>query len=76
YLAVAYLTLVVARRDLQIFVFSLGHVFDLAVNKFLKTWFAEARPPGCVHTGHGFPSNHTQFMFFFATFVSMYLWGR
>ncbi|CAN0125428.1 unnamed protein product [Scytosiphon promiscuus] len=76
YLAVAYMTLVVARRDLQVLVLAVGHLFDLVVNKVLKTWFAEARPPGCVNTGHGMPSNHTQYMFFFATFMSLYLWGR
>lgn len=31
---------------------------------------------GCINTGHGMPSNHTQYMFFFASFVSLYLWGR
>lgn len=34
------------------------------------------RSEGCVNTGHGMPSNHTQYMFFFATFASFYLWGR
>eukprot|EP00752_Nemacystus_decipiens_P004302 g3931.t1 len=76
YLAVAYLTLVAVRRDLQVFILAVGHLFDLVVNKVLKTWFAEERPPGCINTGHGMPSNHTQYMFFFASFVSLYLWGR
>lgn len=31
---------------------------------------------GCVNTGHGMPSNHTQYMFFFASFATLYLWGR
>ncbi|CBJ28335.1 dolichyldiphosphatase [Ectocarpus siliculosus] len=76
YLAVAYMTLVVVRRDLQVFVLAVGHLVDLVVNKALKTWIAEARPPGCINTGHGMPSNHSQYMFFFASFVSLYLWGR
>lgn len=76
YLAVAYMTLVVVRRDLQVFILAAGHLFDLALNKALKNWFAEARPLGCVNTGHGMPSNHAQYMFFFATFSALYLWGR
>lgn len=51
YLAVSYLTLVVVRRDLQVFVLAVGHLFDLVVNKALKTWFAEARPPGDQNVG-------------------------
>ncbi|CAM9710017.1 unnamed protein product [Pylaiella littoralis] len=76
YLAVAYMTLVVVRRDLQVFILAVGHLCDLIVNKALKTWFAQARPPGCINTGHGMPSNHSQYMFFFATFASLYLWNR
>ncbi|CAM9425483.1 unnamed protein product [Sphacelaria rigidula] len=76
YLAVAYVTLVAVRRDLQTFILAVGHLCDLVVNKCLKNWFAEARPLGCVNTGHGMPSNHTQYMFFFTSFAMWYLWGR
>ncbi|CAM9499145.1 unnamed protein product [Ascophyllum nodosum] len=76
YLAVAYMTLVVVQRDLQVFVLAVGHLFDLAINKVLKTWFAQARPAGCINTGFGMPSNHTQYMFFFATFAALFLWCR
>lgn len=51
YLAVAYMTLVVVRRDLQVFILAVGHLLDLVVNKALKTWFAEGRPPGATHVG-------------------------
>lgn len=40
------MTLVIVRRDLQVFILAVGHLFDLVVNKALKTWFAQARPPG------------------------------
>lgn len=42
------MTLVVVRRDLQVFILAVGHLCDLIVNKALKTWFAQARPPGVV----------------------------
>ncbi|CAM9458854.1 unnamed protein product [Choristocarpus tenellus] len=76
YLGAAYATLSLCRRDLQTFIMGVGQALDLVVNKVAKNWAAEPRPQGCVTGGYGMPSNHTQFMFFFAAFSILYLWNR
>jgi len=43
--------------------------FNLAVKRIVK----EGRPPGSVGNGYGFPSSHSQYMAYFATFLILHL---
>ena len=76
---VAYVTLFFGRGgELQIAVFCVGHVIDMAVNHALKHTVKAVRPEGgfCANSGYASPSHHTQFMAFFAGYCSVFLLKR
>ncbi|CAM9162568.1 unnamed protein product [Phaeothamnion confervicola] len=77
-IGVGYFTLMGFRRDLQTFCLAFGQLLDLVLNKVMKTAIAAPRPDlgSCPNTGHGMPSNHAQFMFFFCTFCLLHIWLR
>ena len=77
FLIVMYVTLILARRNLHtIYVLTLQLVNEV-FNYVLKNTFKEPRPDSSNRTGdYGFPSNHSQFMAFFATYWSLYFLFR
>lgn len=70
---VAYVTLIVARRELLAASTLFGQLLNLILNFVLKRAINLPRPPGSDHTGPGMPSDHAQFSFFLAVFVCWWL---
>ena len=89
---IAMLTALLAfRRDWQTFMLLVGLILNVVLNKVLKSTFREPRPSGsCAleYSGsllssgsggaeeYGMPSNHAQFVAFFAAFLSLFLLRR
>ncbi|KAL6062570.1 Dolichyldiphosphatase 1 [Balamuthia mandrillaris] len=70
-------THLIFRRELSVAFFMLGQLMDLVLNKALKQlYFKEVRPSGTFRTDYGMPSNHSQFMFFFAGYFLLLLLFR
>lgn len=63
------------RRELQGTFFALGILISQIINEVIKTLFQEARPATCalleVCDSHGWPSSHSQYMFFFAVYFTL-----
>ena len=77
FLGVAYTAIIFVRRDLQTASLAVGQLVDQALNHVLKEAVAQARPAGfCPNESHGMPSNHAQFMAFFATAASLLVWTQ
>jgi dolichyldiphosphatase len=71
--AVGLAAMFLVRRDLAIISLSCGHLVDYLVNKGLKKAFREPRPSTSTREDFGMPSNHSQFVFFFTTFLILYI---
>ncbi|KAM4089915.1 hypothetical protein ACJW30_09G020000 [Castanea mollissima] len=63
------------RRELQGMFFALGLIISQFVNELIKTSVQQARPETCVLLemcdSHGWPSSHSQYMFFFSVYFSL-----
>ncbi|XP_020578251.1 lipid phosphate phosphatase gamma, chloroplastic [Phalaenopsis equestris] len=63
------------RRELQCLCFSLGLIFSQFLNELIKSSVQQSRPETCVALemcdSHGWPSSHSQYMFFFSTYFSL-----
>ncbi|KAL6958660.1 dolichyldiphosphatase [Sarracenia purpurea var. burkii] len=63
------------RRELQGMFFALGLLISQFVNEFIKKSVQQARPETCalleMCDSHGWPSSHSQYMFFFATYFNL-----
>ncbi|KAK3021353.1 hypothetical protein RJ639_045986 [Escallonia herrerae] len=63
------------RRELQAMFFALGLILSQFVNEFIKTSVQQARPETCALLescdSHGWPSSHSQYMFFFAVYFTL-----
>ena len=66
FIVVAYATLLVARRDAHLAYILCGQLINGALNAILKATINQPRPGGCDHPGPGMPSDHSQFMAFWA----------
>jgi dolichyldiphosphatase len=78
FLVVAYVTLALSRRDLTTLVLGVGQALNEVLNFGLKRIIREARPTE-VHTyapKYGMPSNHSQFMAFWAVYIMLWMWFR
>ncbi|KMZ58578.1 Long Chain Base 1-Phosphate Phosphatase [Zostera marina] len=66
---------VLFRRELQGIFFAVGLLISQAVNEFVKISVKQARPETCVLLeacdSHGWPSSHSQYMFFFAVYFTL-----
>ncbi|CAM8910439.1 hypothetical protein QQ045_033109 [Rhodiola kirilowii] len=66
------------RRELQGIFFALGLLISQFINEFIKSTVHQARPEMCVLLemcdSHGWPSSHSQYMFFFAVYFSLMTW--
>ncbi|MBA0733149.1 hypothetical protein Gogos_017188, partial [Gossypium gossypioides] len=63
------------RRELQSMFFALGLVISQFINEFIKKSVQQARPETCalleMCDSHGWPSSHSQYMFFFAVYFTL-----
>lgn len=64
----------VFRRDLQAMFFALGLIISQFINELIKTSVEQERPDTCIALetcdSHGWPSSHSQYMFFFAVYFT------
>lgn len=62
------------RRELQGMFFALGLLLSQALNELVKTSVQQSRPETCAALemcdSHGWPSSHSQYMFFFAVYFT------
>uniref|UniRef100_T1IY84 Dolichyldiphosphatase n=1 Tax=Strigamia maritima TaxID=126957 RepID=T1IY84_STRMM len=73
---VGFVTLIIFRRDLHTITFFCGTLLNEAVNWVLKHIIRESRPcrgREVLFTEYGMPSSHSQFMWFFATYVAFFM---
>ncbi|XP_009623454.1 lipid phosphate phosphatase gamma [Nicotiana tomentosiformis] len=63
------------RRELQGMFFAIGLLISQFINEIIKKSFQQARPETCalleVCDSHGWPSSHSQYMFFFAVYFTL-----
>ncbi|RLN42218.1 lipid phosphate phosphatase gamma, chloroplastic [Panicum miliaceum] len=63
------------RRELQGICFATGLLVSQALNELIKHSVAQSRPAYCelleACDSHGWPSSHSQYTFFFATYLSL-----
>ncbi|XAR50994.1 Phosphatidate phosphatase [Bertholletia excelsa] len=68
------------RCEIQGMFFALGLSVSQFINESIKTWVQQARPQTCalleICDSHGWPSSHSQYMFFFATYFSLMTYFR
>lgn len=65
----------VFRRELHCMFFALGLIISQFINEIIKTSVQQARPETCalleMCDSHGWPSSHSQYMFFFAVYFTL-----
>lgn len=70
-----FLTHFIFRRELQAMFFALGILISEFINELIKKSVQQARPDTCVALemcdSHGWPSSHSQYMAFFAVYLSL-----
>ncbi|KAM5559862.1 lipid phosphate phosphatase gamma [Rosa sericea] len=63
------------RRELQGMFFAIGLIISQLINEVIKDMFQQARPATCalleMCDSHGWPSSHSQYMFFFAVYFTL-----
>ncbi|KAI8928642.1 hypothetical protein BC831DRAFT_447436 [Entophlyctis helioformis] len=72
FLVVAYTTLAVSSRDLATLWMFAGQLANEGLNAVIKVWIGQPRPTAFLGRGHGMPSSHAQFMWFFAVYLGLY----
>jgi dolichyldiphosphatase len=72
---VAYVSVVIARREFITIVALLGQLANTAFNVALKHLLAHERPQTSGVSGPGMPSNHSQFVFFTAAFWALHAYN-
>ncbi|KAJ4438063.1 hypothetical protein ANN_14002 [Periplaneta americana] len=73
-----FVALILFRRDLHTITFFFGTTLNEILNLVLKYTFCEARPMqrSALYTEYGMPSSHSQFMWFFATYMVYFVFIR
>lgn len=74
FLLVAYITLLLVRRELTILTSFVGQLACEGLNLGLKRIFKHGRPTDFLGTGYGMPSSHSQFMGYFMAFWCLHLY--
>ncbi|KAI3743421.1 hypothetical protein L1987_61130 [Smallanthus sonchifolius] len=68
------------RRELQGMFFALGLLISQFISDSIKLAVQEARPETCIMLemcdSHGWPSSHSQYMFFFATYFTLLTYNK
>ncbi|KAF8505063.1 PAP2-domain-containing protein [Gautieria morchelliformis] len=72
----AYAALAVQTRELLIINMWAGQLACEALNWLLKRAIKQDRPKESIGNGYGFPSSHSQWMGYFASFLMMHLYFR
>ncbi|EIM86795.1 uncharacterized protein STEHIDRAFT_97573 [Stereum hirsutum FP-91666 SS1] len=75
-LMASYAVLAVYTRELTVINMWAGQLLCEAFNWMVKRAIKEERPADSVGTGYGFPSSHSQYMAYFATFLVLHLYFR
>ncbi|TFK20067.1 hypothetical protein FA15DRAFT_600357 [Coprinopsis marcescibilis] len=75
-LMASYASLAVQTREYLILVMWVGQLFGEGFNLVLKNIVKQARPNHDLGDGYGFPSSHSQYMGYFATFLICHLYFR
>lgn len=72
---IGFSTLILFRRDLQTLFFFVGIILSELVNYVLKHLIQEPRPMSraTYYTEFGMPSSHSQLVWFFSTYVALFL---
>lgn len=72
-----FLALIMFRRDLHTITFFCGVLLNDVVNRILKHWIKEPRPIIRYHmfkeNGYGMPSSHSQFIWFFTVYTTLFI---
>ncbi|CAH1785914.1 unnamed protein product, partial [Owenia fusiformis] len=79
FLLVSFATLIIFRRDLHTICYLAGIVSNEGVNWLLKHTIKEARPSKdkrILYTEYGMPSSHSQFMWFFTSYLILFVLVR
>lgn len=69
----SYAILAVFTREITIINMWVGQFGCEAFNFVVKRLVKQGRPPGSMGNGYGFPSSHSQYMAYFATFLILHL---
>ncbi|KAI0285776.1 PAP2-domain-containing protein [Russula aff. rugulosa BPL654] len=72
----SYAALAIVTREITIINMWAGQFCCEAFNLVVKRIVKQGRPPGSVANGYGFPSSHSQYMGYFATFLILHLHFR
>lgn len=73
FIVVSYATLLISRREAHLAYVLCGQLLNVGLNAVLKSVIGEPRPPGADHDGNGMPSDHAQFMSFWACYGVLFL---
>ena len=66
-------TVCIFRRELHLFLFLVGQLADTVLNRILKIVIKQPRPNTSSMQDYGMPSNHSEFVFFFAAYLALLL---
>ncbi|KAH9995435.1 PAP2-domain-containing protein [Russula compacta] len=75
-LMASYAALAILMRELTVINMWAGQFCCEAFNLVIKRMVKQGRPAGSVANGYGFPSSHSQYMGYFATFLILHLHFR
>jgi len=75
-LMASYAVLAIFTREITIINMWAGQFCCEGLNLAIKRIVKQGRPPGSVGNGYGFPSSHSQYMGYFATFLILHLHFR
>ncbi|KAF9313212.1 hypothetical protein BG003_005502 [Podila horticola] len=71
-----YIAVILTTRDLTPILMLAGQALNECVNFVLKRFVKQARPTEYLGDGYGMPSSHSQFMAFFATYLTILMYRR
>ncbi|KAF8340502.1 PAP2 superfamily-domain-containing protein [Cantharellus anzutake] len=73
YLTPAYLSIIVCTRELTVISMFVGQCICDGLNVIIKHLVKQERPGSLLGEGYGFPSQHSQYMGYFSTFLLLHL---
>ncbi|CAO3621461.1 unnamed protein product [Mucor fragilis] len=71
---VFYASVIVSRREIAGILILLGQLLNEAFNYVLKEHIEQDRPYAHLGDGYGMPSSHSQFIWYFAVYGSLYMY--
>ncbi|KAK9455595.1 hypothetical protein V1511DRAFT_301295 [Dipodascopsis uninucleata] len=77
FMCVMYLTLIFSRREAETILLLGGQILSEGLTSLLKIIIREERPMyGDKNMGYGLPSSHAQFLAYFTTYVTLWMYFR